>query len=56
MSEHLEHKTLVTPNQKITTSTYVTDSGKATSQTIKTTDLKTGKVSVDRVSGGRLIP
>ncbi len=53
----LEHETLVTNDgKKIITGTWRTDSGKATSQTIQTTDLKTGKVTVNRVSGGKLLP
>jgi len=52
----LEHETLVTPDKKIVTSTWSTDSGKPTSQTITSSDLKTGKVTVTRVSGGKLIP
>ena len=53
----LEHKTLVTSDGKrIVTSTWHTDSGKPTSQTIKTTDLKSGQVTVTNVSGGKLLP
>ncbi len=53
----LEHETLVTSDgKKIVTSSWVTDSGKTTSQTIRSTDLKTGKVTTTNVSGGRLIP
>jgi hypothetical protein len=53
----LEHETLVTSDgKKITTSTWVTDSGKPTSQTIKSTDLKSGKVTVNYVGGGQLLP
>ena len=53
----LEHSTLVTSDgKKIVTSTWHTDSGKPTSQTIRTTDLKTGKVTVANVSGGKLLP
>jgi len=53
----LEHSTLVTSDgKKIVTSTWQTDSGKTTSQTIRTTDLKTGKVTVTNVSGGKLLP
>jgi hypothetical protein len=53
----LEHNTVVTNDgKKITTSTWHTDTGKTTSQTIKSTDLKTGKVTVTNVSGGKLLP
>ncbi len=53
----LEHETLVTNDgKKIVTSTWKTDSGKPTSQTITTSDLKSGKVTVTNVSGGKLIP
>jgi len=53
----LEHKTLVTSDGKrIVTSTWHTDGGKPASQNIKTTDLKTGKVTVANVSGGKLLP
>ena len=52
----LEHETLVTPEKKIVTSTWKTNDGKPTSQTITSSDLKTGKATVTRVSGGKLIP
>ena len=53
----LEHDTVVTSSgKKITTSTWHTDSGKTTSQTIKSTDLKSGKVTTTNVSGGKLLP
>ena len=53
----LEHETLVTNDgKKIITSTWKTDSGKATSQTIKSIDLKSGKTTVTNVSGGKLLP
>jgi hypothetical protein len=53
----LEHKTLVTSDgKKIITSTWHTDNGKPTSQTITSTDLKTSKVKVTNVSGGKLLP
>ncbi len=52
----LEHETLVTPDKKIVTSTWSTNDGKATSQTVTSSDLKTGQVSVTRVSGGKLLP
>jgi hypothetical protein len=53
----LEHNTLVTSDgKKIITGTWRTDSGKATSQTIKSIDLKTGKTTVTNVSGGKLLP
>ena len=53
----LEHNTVVTSDgKKITTSTWHTDSGKTTSQNITSTDLKSGKVSVTNVSGGKLLP
>ena len=53
----LDHKTVVTSDgKKITTSTWHTDSGKVTSQNIQTTDLKSGKVTVTNVSGGKLLP
>lgn len=52
----LEHETLVTNGKKIVTSTWSTDSGKPTSQTITTSDLKSGKVTVTNVSGGKLLP
>ena len=52
-----EHSTKVTSDGKrIVTSTWHTDSGKPTSQTIKSTDLKTGKVATTYVSGGKLLP
>jgi hypothetical protein len=53
----LEHKTVVTNDgRKIITGTWRTDSGQVTSQTIKSTDLKTGKVTTTYVSGGKLLP
>jgi hypothetical protein len=53
----LEHSTKVTSDgKKIITSTWHTDSGKPTSQNIKSTDLKSGKVTVTNVSGGKLPP
>jgi hypothetical protein len=53
----LEHNTVVTNDgKKIITSTWHTDSGKTTSQTIKSTDLKSGKVTTTYVSGGKLLP
>jgi hypothetical protein len=53
----LEHKTLVTSDgKKIVTGTLKTDSGKPISQTITSTDLKSGKVKVTNVSGGKLLP
>src|SRR5579863_9215433 len=54
--EKLEHGRLVTSDGKvITTSTWTRDGGKATSQTI-TTQHPSGKTTVERVSGGKLIP
>ena len=53
----LDHKTVVTNDgKKVITSTWSTDSGKPSSQTVTTSDLKTGKTTVTRVSGGKLIP
>lgn len=53
----LEHSTLVTSDgQKIVTGTWLTDSGQVTSQAIKSIDLKTGRVTVTNVSGGKLLP
>ncbi len=53
----LEHETLVTNDgKKIITSTWKTDSGQATSQNIKSIDLKSGKTTVTNVSGGKLLP
>ena len=53
----LEHSTVVTSGGKrIVTGTWHTDSGKTTSQTIKSTDLKSGKTTVTYVSGGKLLP
>jgi hypothetical protein len=53
----LEHNTVVTSDgKKITTSAWHTDGGKPTSQTITSTDLKSGKVTVTKVSGGKLLP
>ena len=53
----LEHNTVVTSDgKKITTSAWHTDSGKPTSQNITSTDLKSGKVTVTNVSGGKLLP
>ncbi len=51
-----ENNTVVTPDKKVTTSTNYTDSGKPTSQTIISQELKSGKVTVERVSGGKLLP
>jgi len=53
----LDHKTVVTSDgRKVITSTWHTDSGKTTSQTVKSTDLRTGKVTATYVSGGKLLP
>ena len=52
----LENKTVVTGGKKIVTQTWTTDSGKVTSQTITSTDLKSGKVEVTHVGGGKLLP
>ena len=53
----LEHGTVVTNGgKKIITSTWSTDSGKTTSQAIKSVDLKNGKVTTTYVSGGKLLP
>ena len=53
----LEHNTVVTSDgKKIITSSWRTDSGKTTSQTISSADLKTGKVTVTNVSGDKLLP
>jgi hypothetical protein len=53
----LDHKTVVTNDgKKVITSTWRTDSGKAASQTIKSTDLKSGKVTATYVSGRKLLP
>jgi Flp pilus assembly protein TadG len=53
----LEHTTVVTSDgKKIVTGTWRTDTGKVTSQRIQATDLKTGKVTVTNVSGGKLLP
>ncbi|MGA3169220.1 MAG: hypothetical protein ABSF14_24240 [Terriglobia bacterium] len=53
----LEHSTVVTSDgKKIVTSVWHTDSGKTTSQTIRSTDLKSGKVTTTYVSGGKLLP
>ena len=53
----LEHNTVVTSDgKKIVTSTWHTDSGKPTSQTITSADLKSGKVTTTYVSGGKLLP
>ena len=53
----LEHSTIVmSDGRKIVTSAWHTASGKTTSQAIKSTDLKTGKVTVINVSGGKLLP
>ena len=53
----LEHSTVVASDgKKIVIGTWRTDSGKVTSQNIQTTDLKTGKVTVTNVSGGKLLP
>jgi hypothetical protein len=52
-----DHKTVVTnDSKKIITSSWHTDSGKTTSQTIKSTDLISGKVTATYVSGGKLLP
>jgi hypothetical protein len=42
--------------KKIVTGTWRTDSGQVASQAIKPIDLKTGKVAVASVSGGKLLP
>ena len=53
----LEHETLVTNDGKqIVASTWKTDSGEPTSQTITSTELKSGKATVTSVSGGKLLP
>ena len=53
----LEHSTVVTNDGKKTiTGTWHTDSGKTTSQTLKSRDLKSGKVATTYVSGGKLLP
>jgi hypothetical protein len=53
----LDHNTVVSSDgKKITTSTWHPDSGKATSQNITSTDLKSGKVTTTNVSGGKLLP
>lgn len=53
----LEHSTKVTSDgKKIVTSAWRTDSGKTTSQNITSTNLKSGKVTVTNVSGGKLLP
>jgi len=53
----LEHSTVVASDgKKIVTSAWHTDSGKTTSQTIRSTDLKSGKVTVTYVGGGKLLP
>jgi hypothetical protein len=53
----LEHNTVVTSDgKKVTTSEWHTDSGKTTSQTIRSTDLQSGKVTTTNVSGGKLLP
>jgi hypothetical protein len=52
----LEHSTVVTSDgKKIVTGTWHTASGKPTSQNITSTDLKSGKVTVTNVSGGKLL-
>jgi len=51
-----ENRTVVTPEKKVTTSTNYTDAGKATSQTIISQEIKSGKVTVERVGGGKLLP
>jgi len=53
----LEHSTVVTNDgKKIVTGTLCTDSGQVTSETIKSIDLKSGKVATTYVSGGKLLP
>jgi len=53
----LDHSTLVTSGcKKIITGTWRTDSGKVTSQTVKSIDRKTGKTMMTNVSGGKLLP
>ena len=53
----LEHSTVVASDgKKIVTSAWHTDSDKTTSQTIRSTDLKSGKVTTTYVSGGKLLP
>jgi len=53
----LEHNTVVTSDgKKIISSNWRTDTGKVTSQTIKSIDLRTGKTNVTNVSGGKLLP
>jgi hypothetical protein len=53
----LKHSTVVRScGKKIATSTRRTDSGKPTSQTVTSTDLKSGKTTVTNVSGGKLLP
>jgi len=53
----LEHHTVVTSDgRKIITGTWRTDSGQVSSQSIKSIDLKSGKVTVTNVSGGKLLP
>jgi hypothetical protein len=57
VSMKLEHRTIVTNDgRKIITSTWHTDSGKTTSQIIKSTDLKSGKVTTTYVGSGKLLP
>ena len=56
ISMKLEHNTIVTDGKKITTSTWHTDTGKTISQNIKSTDLKSGRVTTTNVSGGKLLP
>ena len=41
---------------KLEHGTVVTNDGKTTSQTIKSVDLKSGKVTTTYVSGGKLLP
>ena len=53
----LKHETLVTNDgKKIITGTWRTDSGQVTSQSIKSIDLKAGKVTTTNVSSGKLLP
>jgi len=53
----LQHSAVVTSDGKsVVSSTWCADSGKPTSQTIRCTDLKSGKVAVTNVSGGKLLP
>jgi hypothetical protein len=53
----LDHKPVVTSDgKKVVPSTWHTDSGTATSQAIRSTDLKSGKVTTTYLSGGKLLP